>query len=1199
YIYSYYFSISTYTGLGDADFGTSSVAESCFMVFYMALNLVVAAYILGTVSMLMVKADKRSKVFRDRMTNLRQFSSANNVPQALHETLKEHLELHFHNEQNMEETVLQKYPLTIRRRVMRHLYASTVRHCYLFKNCKAKFADAVLAAVHVELFLPGVQILCEGDIVNELMIVVEGEVLSTRPARNLALLQEARLRTRQDPLAARTNTSCEGYPPQHGTASHLTGALSPTSPSLTSPSALDFLDASLLRGQPSLQAWPDLASPLALPNSTHQTAEVLRTEGLLHQLRFETHSTGPASPEGTTHGGEPDGILAGATGSPRDPRAGSNSGSAAIAPGTLPRSSASRTGSGRLMRSNSIVPVNPDRDQAAGAATSNAPPPPPQLVVAHASYDSSAHGASSYALSGFPTLVDSAPSPLTRKSHLGNRGLAQGSAIPGIADGIARISHTHQTSRSHRAQQSDAVLESKSEDVSALRMGAVQEGKFGLGVADASKWAPPSPSLGMQRPSGGTHRQGLYHRESGGGESSADNTGHGSEQAADLLRNMVPGGIALAAFRNATKAKQLQEAAYASVHGSRERALAGELTPLGQSECVGEVAFFTAANVGVDVDADADADADPAESASQESVWSNTMVRVMVLSTTAFEKLTTAFPQQTRHMLSSLEQRCNEDLRLAWARAIERATFIDKEVLEAGWEYVYGKKRVHMMPEATSTRLKMHFGQAERKQLERAELITSAARQHNLKVDQMRVYDFLNAASAGNMDIVKAMLAQGNSPNSADYDKRTGLMLACHEGHENVAKLLLESGADPMSKDNFGNTAMYEAVKMGHDGIMDLLLTYKASLGVEGIMVAAQMCTCVFDGDLVTLRRILRSGCDPDAADYDRRCALHIAACEGNLTAVKVLIEEGGATVDFPDRWGNTAMDEATRVGARPVTEFLAPLMQLAKEGKLKSMAAPHAPTYAQLFAKVPSASASVSRPASAAPSGVHALPMAQDLVLNLTATDMVHELDTSSQHIVPINPAVRDRGVRPGSARPVEQASAGWQALDVQSLRDSNRMSKEVERASLSRQGFLSNASFSSRMRGSYRAPVLTQRPGSARPSAEPRSSRMAPGVSPPHMLSPRLSTDPIAAQGGGAHKSSRSGSEGGFGGARAGTGAAEVAPSDPAATGGVGFRVAGQPGASAQGPAASSTRQVSSSHPSSSTTPFFNAAVGQETLI
>ncbi len=63
------------------------------------------------------------------------------------------------------------------------------------------------------------------------------------------------------------------------------------------------------------------------------------------------------------------------------------------------------------------------------------------------------------------------------------------------------------------------------------------------------------------------------------------------------------------------------------------------------------------------------------------------------------------------------------------------------------------------------------------------------------------------------------------------------------------------------------------------------------------------MCTCVFEGDLVRLKRILRSGCDVDAADYDKRCALHIAACEGNLTAVKVLVEEGGATVDFQDRW--------------------------------------------------------------------------------------------------------------------------------------------------------------------------------------------------------------------------------------------------------------------------------------------------------
>lgn len=54
-----------------------------------------------------------------------------------------------------------------------------------------------------------------------------------------------------------------------------------------------------------------------------------------------------------------------------------------------------------------------------------------------------------------------------------------------------------------------------------------------------------------------------------------------------------------------------------------------------------------------------------------------------------------------------------------------------------------------------------------------------------------------------------------------------------------------------------------------------------------------------------------------------RRCALHIAASEGNLTGVKVLIEEGAADPNFQDRWGNTAIDEARRVGSAPVVEYL------------------------------------------------------------------------------------------------------------------------------------------------------------------------------------------------------------------------------------------------------------------------------------
>jgi hypothetical protein len=68
---------------------------------------------------------------------------------------------------------------------------------------------------------------------------------------------------------------------------------------------------------------------------------------------------------------------------------------------------------------------------------------------------------------------------------------------------------------------------------------------------------------------------------------------------------------------------------------------------------------------------------------------------------------------------------------------------------------------------------------------------------------------------------------------------------------------------------------------------------------MDGIRVAAVMCTAVFEGDLIKLRRLLHGGAHPDACDYDKRCALHIAGAEGNLAAVKLLIDEGGANPIF------------------------------------------------------------------------------------------------------------------------------------------------------------------------------------------------------------------------------------------------------------------------------------------------------------
>lgn len=50
--------------------------------------------------------------------------------------------------------------------------------------------------------------------------------------------------------------------------------------------------------------------------------------------------------------------------------------------------------------------------------------------------------------------------------------------------------------------------------------------------------------------------------------------------------------------------------------------------------------------------------------------------------------------------------------------------------------------------------------------------------------------------------------------------------------------------------------------------------------------MASQLCTCVFEGNLPLLRRLIAAGAPADVGDYDKRTALHIAASEGNTTAV-------------------------------------------------------------------------------------------------------------------------------------------------------------------------------------------------------------------------------------------------------------------------------------------------------------------------
>jgi glutaminase len=79
------------------------------------------------------------------------------------------------------------------------------------------------------------------------------------------------------------------------------------------------------------------------------------------------------------------------------------------------------------------------------------------------------------------------------------------------------------------------------------------------------------------------------------------------------------------------------------------------------------------------------------------------------------------------------------------------------------------------------------------------------------------------AASQGDLNEVRTLIATGVEPGTADYDGRAPLHLAAAEGQLDVVRYLLAAGADPRPVDRWGGTPLSDAEANGHGEIAALL----------------------------------------------------------------------------------------------------------------------------------------------------------------------------------------------------------------------------------------------------------------------------------------------------------------------------------------------------------------------------------------
>jgi len=90
-------------------------------------------------------------------------------------------------------------------------------------------------------------------------------------------------------------------------------------------------------------------------------------------------------------------------------------------------------------------------------------------------------------------------------------------------------------------------------------------------------------------------------------------------------------------------------------------------------------------------------------------------------------------------------------------------------------------------------------------------------------------YRAINAASIGDVDDLKRLVARGHDLNAADYDGRTPLHLACAEGQVEAVRYLLDQRVHTSVKDRWGNTPLADAKRHKQKTVVEMFSVIAAT----------------------------------------------------------------------------------------------------------------------------------------------------------------------------------------------------------------------------------------------------------------------------------------------------------------------------------------------------------------------------------
>ena len=156
----------------------------------------------------------------------------------------------------------------------------------------------------------------------------------------------------------------------------------------------------------------------------------------------------------------------------------------------------------------------------------------------------------------------------------------------------------------------------------------------------------------------------------------------------------------------------------------------------------------------------------------------------------------------------------------------------------------------------------------------------------------------VEAARAGDVDAVRALLKRGSDVNQAQGDGMTALHYAAQSGQVDLVQMLLSAGANARATTRLGGyTPLHLASLGGHASAVAALIASGASAesrtttGATALMLAAR------SGSVETVNRLIENGAPVNAADTAHgQTALMIAAGLDRADVVRALVARGAQT---------------------------------------------------------------------------------------------------------------------------------------------------------------------------------------------------------------------------------------------------------------------------------------------------------------